>query len=291
MEKEEKAQVSEPTSHVIWFHWRNIRDLALVAAIVVFTWKILNADLKINIAEFSFTDLLALILALFAVWLSVMFYFKADEASSRFYDNSYRFTKEMGVVLGRMEAGFGERLKHLDEGYSGLRDALSKQLVSEAEVVEQKAAEVNKIVEDLVAPQEDGVPALDTSGLLSDLRKAQEELATAKNDLAQLEKLAHNERVSRLAHDAVSERLEEEKAGAEFFEFIAKRSVRRSLRLPLERRGDRDLQDLFDASHAVISPRALALLRSAGYLKGSQGAQLSTLGLARFRRALEESQP
>lgn len=56
-----------------------LRDLLLIALVVVIAWKTLNADFKVDLASFSFNDFLALVLALFSVALSVAFYFKANE--------------------------------------------------------------------------------------------------------------------------------------------------------------------------------------------------------------------
>lgn len=109
-----------------FFYWKGTRDIAVLVILGVFLWKIFNADMKFDMSEFSFTDLLALLLSFFSVGLSVAFYFKASDASNLFYDNSYRFTSEMSEILGRIEAGFGERLRHLDEGYSGMRERLDK---------------------------------------------------------------------------------------------------------------------------------------------------------------------
>lgn len=100
----------------------NIKDILLIALIVVITWKLIDSNISINLESFSFTDLLSVMLAFFAIALSAAFYFKATDTSNLFYDNSYKFTKEMSEILGRIEAGFGERLKHIDEGYNGLRD-------------------------------------------------------------------------------------------------------------------------------------------------------------------------
>lgn len=103
-----------------------LRDTAVLLLIVIFGWKLLNSELQIDLSNFSFSELLALILSLFSVALSVAFYFKASDTSNQFYDNSYKFTKEMSEILGRIEAGFGERLRHLDEGYSGIRDKFDR---------------------------------------------------------------------------------------------------------------------------------------------------------------------
>jgi len=104
----------------------NLRDLLLLLFIAIAAWKLVNSEFQIDLSEFSFSELLALILSLFSVWLSVAFYFKAGETSSQFYDNSYKFTKEMSEILGRIEAGFGEKLRHIDEGYSGIRERFDR---------------------------------------------------------------------------------------------------------------------------------------------------------------------
>jgi hypothetical protein len=101
---------------------KNVREVAMLAFFGVLTFKVANMDLTLNIEEFGFTDLLSIIVALFSIALSAAFYFKATETSNRFYDNSYTFTKDISEILGRMEAGFGERLRNLDEGYTGIRN-------------------------------------------------------------------------------------------------------------------------------------------------------------------------
>ena len=39
-------------------------------------------------------SILSMLLAFFSIFISIFFYFKADETSSRFYDSSYEFMKE-----------------------------------------------------------------------------------------------------------------------------------------------------------------------------------------------------
>ncbi len=68
----------------------NIRDILIVAILVIVTWKLLGADISIKFESFSFTDLLSVLLAFFAIALSVAFYFKATDTSNMFYDNSYK---------------------------------------------------------------------------------------------------------------------------------------------------------------------------------------------------------
>lgn len=125
----------------------------------VVIYRLATAPFSVDLTGFSFNDLLALVLALFSIALSVAFYFKATDTSNEFYNNTYRFTKDISEILGRIEAGFGERLKHLDEGYTGLRakfdrmpfdkGKVEKELKEEEEQAERVEKEKEKLLEDL----------------------------------------------------------------------------------------------------------------------------------------------
>jgi hypothetical protein len=119
----------------------------VVAVLVgVFTWKVATVDFS-NV-QLDFGAVLSIILAFFAIGLSVAFYFKATDTSNLFYDNTYKFTKDISEILGRIEAGFGERLRHLDEGYSGLRDTFSKLPVDSAaasKAIEREEKSIEKL--------------------------------------------------------------------------------------------------------------------------------------------------
>ena len=158
-------------------------------------WKFLNADVKLDLATFSFTDFLALVLALFSVALSVAFYFKATEASNQFYDNTYRFTKEMSEILGRIEAGFGERLRHLDEGYTGMRDRLDKMppyggathsdVQKEEEEIRKREIEQKAVIEDLARKAK--LADHEKRALFANLAQKSEELEQARIELRQMQ--------------------------------------------------------------------------------------------------------
>ncbi|WP_433785202.1 hypothetical protein [Pseudomonas frederiksbergensis] len=170
-----------------------LRDLLLVALLAVVALKLLNADVKIDLASFSFNDFLALVLALFSVALSVAFYFKANEASNQFYDNTYKFTKDMSEILGRIEAGFGERLRHLDEGYSGMRDRLDKlphygatpsDVKAEEEEIKRKEAEQRAMLEDLAGKAK--LAEHEKQALFANLEQKNEELEQARMELRRM---------------------------------------------------------------------------------------------------------
>lgn len=119
---EEFIKKVQPVSDKIKNRNSVIKSIVILFFSGLIGYKIFVSDINFDFSKFDFSDLLALILALFSVGLSVVFYFKATDTSNLFYDNTYKFTKDISEILGRIEAGFGERLKHLDEGYSGLRD-------------------------------------------------------------------------------------------------------------------------------------------------------------------------
>lgn len=176
-----------------------LRDMLIVALIAIFGWKLLTAELKIDLAAFEFTDFLALILALFSVWLSVAFYFKATEASNQFYDNTYRFTKEMSEMLGRIEAGFGEKLRNLDEGYSGIRERFDRMPVyphvtnadvkKEEDEIRQKEQEQKALLEDLAKKAK--LAEHEKKTLFANLEQMGEELDQARMELRLLQSSSH----------------------------------------------------------------------------------------------------
>ena len=74
--------------------------------------------------DFSFNDLLALFISLFAIGLSMAFYFKTTETSNRFYDNAHRFTTDINTTLSGIESGFREKLQHIKEGNRSIEDKI-----------------------------------------------------------------------------------------------------------------------------------------------------------------------
>jgi hypothetical protein len=92
---------------------------------IILIIKIISSSIILNFSDFRFLDLLSLILALFSMSLSAAFFFKSTDQSNQFYNSSVEFTQNISEILGRIEGVFGERLKHLDEGYQGIRNAIS----------------------------------------------------------------------------------------------------------------------------------------------------------------------
>ena len=170
--------------------WLKVILILLFSFII--SWKIITTPLNIDLSDFNFSDFLSLQLALFAIILALVFYLKANETSNKFYDNTYKFTTDISILLGRIEAGFGERLRHLDEGYTGLADRFDRipidvtkvkeQVVEEEEEIKEKEREYNQLIETLAERaklQED-----EKTELFNNLKNTESELNIAKGELS-----------------------------------------------------------------------------------------------------------
>tara|TARA_R110001583_G_C5620443_1_gene406223 strand:+ start:458 stop:1345 length:888 start_codon:yes stop_codon:yes gene_type:complete len=103
--------------------WDYAKSLSLVVVVVAISIKLCSSDMELKMDVPTF---LSIALALFSVGLSAIFYFKATDTSNKFYDNSYRYTKDVAQLLVKIESGFGERLKKLDEGYLSMKEEIQK---------------------------------------------------------------------------------------------------------------------------------------------------------------------
>lgn len=66
---------------------------------------------------FSVESLLSTILALFSIVISMLFYFKTDTASSKFYDKVYDFNETQHSLLASINSLFTEKFKNLDDRF------------------------------------------------------------------------------------------------------------------------------------------------------------------------------
>lgn len=182
----------------------NARDLSIVVLIIVVGARFATADFNIELKDFSFTDFVSLFLAISSVALSALFYFKADESSRTFYTHTYKFTKEVSEMLGRIDSGFGEKLANIGRGYTDLsqkfdrfsydpglaaRSAESSE-AKKAEIEEQEARRQN-IIEDLM--QRASVAGAEKAELLEQLSTLSRELEKSKAELAEQKRFAGEE--------------------------------------------------------------------------------------------------
>lgn len=194
MESKKEKDTPEELRHKI----KNRESIAkVVMGVILFAliaYKLAGSNVTFDFSNFNFTDLLSLTLAIFAIALSVAFYFKATDTSNKFYDNTFKFTKDISEILGRIEAGFGERLKHLDEGYSGLRDKFEggfsnkeeldttkKEIEEEKQKLEKEVSEKDKILSDLIKKAK--LNETEKNQVLSSLKSKEDEILNLNKEL------------------------------------------------------------------------------------------------------------
>lgn len=98
-------------------------------------------------SEFSLDSILSTLLAFFSIFISIFFYFKADETSTNFYNSSYEFMKDISVTLGKIEERFGEKLNSLNDKITHLDNISSER---SAEIQDEKENK-DKIIDELMS--------------------------------------------------------------------------------------------------------------------------------------------
>lgn len=174
-----------------------VLNFILVLSASVLAIKILQHNFAF---QFDFVALLSLLLALFSIGLSALFYFKATDTSNAFYDNTYKYTKDIAELLVKIESGFSEKLKHLDEGYTNIRDLLQqprgeakqdikdtqKELKEEEDYLDKKLKERNALIDELAKKAR--LQEAEKNQFLDQLNKKDEELVNAKREIMFLRK-------------------------------------------------------------------------------------------------------
>lgn len=96
--------------------------------------------------DFSFDSILSTLLAFFSIFISIFFYFKADETSTNFYKSSYDIMKDVSVTLGKIEERFGEKLNSLNDKVSHLDNISSEK----SEEIKEQKDDKDKIINELM---------------------------------------------------------------------------------------------------------------------------------------------
>lgn len=196
-------------SRIIWIVSKSACIIFLAG---IFGFKMYSDETKITI---DFPVLLSLLLALFSVWLSALFYFKANETSNAFYDNSYKFTKDIAQLLIKIESGFGERLKNLDEGYSSFRsyiqgggkiknndvEATEKEVASGQEEADKVMKERSEMINELLEKTQ--LHQNEKEAVLQQLKDKDIELAESHEKLARLNKSLEKFQIERNVDDGL----------------------------------------------------------------------------------------
>ena len=91
-------------------------------------------------------SILSILLAFFSIFISIFFYFKADETSTKFYDSSYKFMKDISVTLGKIEERFGEKLNNMNEKLTHF-ESVSRETSRE---IEDKQEDKDKVKDTII---------------------------------------------------------------------------------------------------------------------------------------------
>ncbi|MCS6173222.1 hypothetical protein G7A68_01955 [Shewanella baltica] len=196
--------------------WDWVKAISTLVVVGVFSYKVYVTPIALTV---DFPTLLSLLLALFSVALAALFYFKATDTSNTFYDNTYNFTKDIAQLLVKMESGFGERLRNLDEGYSSMRDSLQhyyekpgvdvettkKKIETEKSEMEKVVQERNQIIETLI--ERSSLQQEERSAITEQLKEKEIELSEAQKEL------------SRMSKRLLMERMEKKRLRNESFDF------------------------------------------------------------------------
>lgn len=269
-------------------NWAGYRWLILVAVGTfsgVLAWKTLTTDFTALAENFSFSELLSLLLAFFAISVSIAFYFKAMETSNTFYDNTYRFTNDVSEVLGRIESGFSERLRHLDEGYSKLGDKFDKipfstyeaqeELNREKEGIARKEEERDQLIRDLLekAQLKEG----ESAEYLERLKSQEKELAEAQHQLSVLSGRLHKAEGQREPNFSGEQR----RVHGRVEEFMSSDVVRKLGPLFIQVADTQDVLSAFDDLREDLPNLFIRELTALGY--ADEEGRLSELGVRRLR--------
>lgn len=174
------------------FPKRCIVVTACIAVVIV----IITLCIMLYKNSFSVESLISLLLAFFSIFISVFFYFKADEASNRFYETSYNFMKDVSVTLGKIEERFGEKLNSLNEKIAHLS------MEKEAKTEELESAEDKKqaIIDEIMQKAKLDDPQ--KQEYLQKLRAQDAQIADLRQELMRMRRV---ERRIRMGNDIYKE--------------------------------------------------------------------------------------
>lgn len=185
--------------------WEWVKAICTLVTVGVVSYKIYLTPIALTV---DFPTLLSLLLAMFSVALAALFYFKATETSNTFYDNTYNFTKDIAQLLAKMESGFGEKLRNLDEGYSSMRDYIQngssntseiddtkQKIAGEKEEIEKVISERNEIVNELLEKSQ--LQTNEKNRIVKQLADKESELEASQKELSKMNNRLLVEKIKR----------------------------------------------------------------------------------------------
>lgn len=162
--KEKSELIKERES---WLKIGVIIFFSLIIGIPLF-WSLITGKISLDFGNLNFDSLLTVLISFFAIFLSILFYFKATESSNHFYNNSYTFTKDISETLRGIEAGFGEKLKNIDKGYEDFRKSFENYITpSEKVEIKKEVEEEKKKMKEIISEKDKLITELEIKSNLS----------------------------------------------------------------------------------------------------------------------------
>ncbi|MGJ8762364.1 MAG: hypothetical protein ACSHXA_17640 [Polaribacter sp.] len=185
-----------------WLKTTVIVFFSLVIGIPLF-WNLITGKITFDFGDLNFEALLTVIISFFAIYLSVLFYFKATESSNHFYNNSYAFTKDISETLRGIEAGFGEKLKNIDKGYEDFRKSFENYITPTDKLeIKKEVEEEKKKMKEIISEKDNLISELEVKSNLSkqELNKYLKQIKTKELELRE-----KNEQINVIKHSLMND--------------------------------------------------------------------------------------
>lgn len=156
--------------YVPWWVW----SIVLLVPVLVGAWKVLEAppfDLTLDVPT-----LIALVLALFSMYLSAKFYFNATETSNKFYASSQESGERTATSLERIENRFGEQLAGLKESAHQTQALITGLTETEATLAQKRDAVVKVMAAPELTPDERNKHLAEYEETVKQLEAARDEI-------------------------------------------------------------------------------------------------------------------
>lgn len=171
--------------------WNWVQGICTVLFVFFVLLKFYNSTFQVD-----FSTLLSILLAIFSIWLSATFYFKATETSNLFYQNTYVHSKDIATLLAKIESGFGEKLNSLNANYLNMMDIIQIpfeknekieiEMTKRNDEVDKLKTSLSEIINNILEKTDLGDQ--EREHIKSELRDKEEQLKEAEKNVLDLER-------------------------------------------------------------------------------------------------------
>ena len=168
-----------------------VKSLLSVSFSFFIIYKLWDSEIKIE--NFDYLYFLSTVIALFAIVLSVLFYFKSTEQSNQFYNSIFNFIKDTSTLLAEMKKGIGNLENEVYRSHTVTQeesDEEKKQLEKEGKKISE---EKNKIDDSISKILEENITnKKQLSELKNKILQQSREYARLEHEKALLDKELNN---------------------------------------------------------------------------------------------------